>query len=1649
MSTTKEESIKETVKVLINALHDKENTVNNVVIKSLCKISNTYPNEVIEIFCDFYKSTAKVNSAHLGNIIKVLEQTCVNQIKKLNLEVVRDLVGAMLRAMTQSIDNEAFVQMGASSVLVAAGHMYLDMVLRTLIAEIIPSSVPHYSIPHTLGRLAASATYDTVPHIKEILSKMLPLLPLVKAHAVKQAFSYAFGQFAVAVTEQIGDNFENDNITGIKENFVVEFSIIFDVLYNQWILSSEPKVTESVLEALGPITRLISERKFDEIINKFVLILLSMYKKTAINSYCISQCISYLLSPSPLNPKLTLNDNVINATNHTLFTLVCIEPDYDQPHTIKNHFEVLRCFDHMAEQFPDATIESVMHQCKNNQEKERMKAVIVLTHLTTSSQYFIDKYSGKFIAILKVMTIMEQNLKMKKLIVKAIVGLVYRNCICSSEDFAMVEFIVKNCAFEGAPNVPKEDVSELQDTCRSSLVLMCNTVTSVHSQLRSLLLTSLTLEELTPSMSTVSNCLINLLQSNSEILPETEKDGVGETIDKLKVSPELIFIRCIVHIVDPAKIDRNKNLLLFLEEYSGDIHRNLKNSWTVEIQRLLKYVEKNESMEQWHAMLLDLLVSAIGEVNSNKWTENISTALSNQILKTKQSPMVKGMSLQYLAIISCHLSNAAIVENVLKIILFSLKSIPMESCDFVSKAIGIASRQHGEHILNQLDQIYKDMDSRKSSKILNFISARHSKSDAEINVVKYAVITCYGKVAEQSLDVHVLARLGDHVTNILLELLKSNPSMDLCRATITTLYQISKALLPASHHNVALRNRWQLLNAVLEQIFNPNLEKRNIELLPIIVKASKGLTKLQKGILPEERNTILRVLFNCIFNELANTRKNDHEGADVQNEVITKTINESLGLLHQLVRELIIQSTCLSTIDDLVSLLIEWLNHEVDEIRTATIQIFYVIFDAYIKNVRLNYETPSKFGQMGYLLGLIVPGIGDTNFQVRLSTVDCVKLIIQIQDLYEGRTVEPDDKCMEMLSSYHNDLMTNDLDMVAEFCKSLCACIYEKIPHNYTMQFIESLLESFNSDEHRCTAIGALLETLLVKRGSDLYQNVERILEVILSTMDGVSESCGRKLLPAVKSLCRFHGNAVTAVLLIQRLPFKLSVVSTWRHLACDEQLSFMIVEDFLTLMSTIELFEDPYNITENHIASLQSLTIISALGEMLQETACSTFCIKKFPELFALLFTTLVVYMDAVAPAYSIPHNKYKEKFGYIPNREAARLSPARIALDTFNKFLVRADCCKVKEAYAHCLNLDGDSTLTLLDLVPVISSALCRECPQNVPRVVTSLAPYAKSSLPPHRCAVIAFFGELLACRCNDNECLTTTVMATLNFGCKDNHERVRATSLRAIANIVHLKSDQISQYLPMALGPLSQGVDEQAVSSPLDNVPLAAIQGLSRLLTDVSGIDKENHRELMSISQKIRPFMNTDCSQLRESSIRLFGILANIMKSENLIEHGLWTLPCFLLHLCDSTPAVVRASKYTLKQVFKIFNVKKSYEMVQNHLLDEGKLYIEEFMPALLKALAEEMPTCVPTLIHQSGFYLVSNRDDLRPYAPLLIGTLYAEMHRIRSSNEDITVELDKGVTKTARNTLIHLVSDQTPAVRQHAAAALANVCLYELL
>lgn len=65
-----------------------------------------------------------------------------------------------------------------------------------------------------------------------------------------------------------------------------------------------------------------------------------------------------------------------------LFELVCVIPDYGWPQTSERHYEVLRCFDLFLPIYSEKMLDMFFIQLRNNNERERIEAWLVVTHAT-------------------------------------------------------------------------------------------------------------------------------------------------------------------------------------------------------------------------------------------------------------------------------------------------------------------------------------------------------------------------------------------------------------------------------------------------------------------------------------------------------------------------------------------------------------------------------------------------------------------------------------------------------------------------------------------------------------------------------------------------------------------------------------------------------------------------------------------------------------------------------------------------------------------------------------------------------------------------------------------------------------------------------------------------------------------------------------------------------------------------------------------------------------------------------------------------------------------------------------------------------------------------------------------------------------------
>lgn len=139
---------------------------------------------------------------------------------------------------------------------------------------------------------------------------------------------------------------------------------------------------------------------------------------------------------------------------------------------------------------------------------------------------------------------------------------------------------------------------------------------------------------------------------------------------------------------------------------------------------------------------------------------------------------------------------------------------------------------------------------------------------------------------------------------------------------------------------------------------------------------------------------------------------------------------------------------------------------------------------------------------------------------------------------------------------------------------------------------------------------------------------------------------------------------------------------------------------------------------------------------------------ITQLPELFAVLLMIVSSYIGTSPPIYTPQQqsSNKKEKYSFIPNRDAYKINPTKIALETCKLLLLCAKCDRVAEVFLQSTALESSSSLVpLIDLMPSLADSIFTSCANVVQRLVTALNAYAVSSFEPQRIIATAFFVEV----------------------------------------------------------------------------------------------------------------------------------------------------------------------------------------------------------------------------------------------------------------------------------------------------------------
>ncbi|KAG5897176.1 hypothetical protein JTB14_022538 [Gonioctena quinquepunctata] len=1605
-----ESQLQMAIGTLLSSVTDKSPLVLETVKTSLKKLSEKHPNQVLDSCCLFCTKNPKPPPEHIASILNIMEAVCSDHILKIDGDTIIRVIDISLTIMTGNYTNESSIQMPSCGILVALGREHYVQVMDSLVEKLQAGAWPHFMVPHTLGAMASANANGVVLYMKDILTIMIPLLGGLQVDLLKQSFAFALGNFCDALIEYVSNTEKVPDPTISSESFAVEIVLNADKVNQQTI--------------------------------KIIQVLLNLYKKN-IDSYNITKCLGSVIQKAATVNGTLLEPLLLNILN-TTFDLICISPDYAKPGLLKSHSEVLRCYECFALHFTDITIDQLLVQLKNNNDKERVKSLTVLTHLISYSKD--NSINRRFKDIIRHLRDMlnDNNIRVKEALVKVIVAFSCKKALLNEEanpdgPEKYMEFILKMCCKQILPKnnyVDSQELQNIQKTTDNTLYMLSTSVAELEIILWELLLRCFLNPAYDDAIVIILRCLTHLASKKDE----TE-------------SCETAFVRCLSLLANPLPNFRGCFILNFLKNIKPCSVDSYKAVWDVKIPQLLKYLEQNYenfNVTEWHDLLFDFLNILLESTSNGPFNEIIVFKATKQLElynnvrymgngngEQQIKQIEKKLLLKCLATALCYLKDKEIVLQSLDNILVNVKLTDYSELHTCAEAVGICSRTHVQVVLDKLALIRKEVLTKKTLKLFAFMKEKH---DLGVERLRYTILYSYSEICNEAPAEKLLKVIESEILDYAVNELIHCKDFSMRKVCLRTIHAVADAMHPNRNSlHIRMNDRDKVIKLVSSEVYLHS-GPEYIELFPTIIATITALIKLPVPIESESRITLIKLFFDNIFNASAiyckiNTGNPENYYGNLK---LVPYVMKSFTEVNQLVQELLLQNISPATLDEIITLLESWLGKKKPEQRLPAVETLRLVLQVYLENMKFAYESPTSFGQTGYLLAKVVPRCTDPNKNIRKVAIECLCLILCIAARYEGHMREHDKVLSNSLQHIQQQIDSDDPKLLYNLTSDLAHIVYLNLSPFQLIHCIDGLLDALlDCESSSSNGSSVVLNTILKNKGGELQSHVSTVMEKYLKQLYKIQ--CIRTKSSSYRgilNLAMHHSKTVCGILLSQPLPFDNTICDCWSIISTDHTLVQDLVDQLKKYIKMTPPYEEQSE-SEIKVANLPPLQAICALHELLKNVQLKDVCVQQFPELFSVLLVCSASYLGVIAPA--VKKGEKKDKYGFSFNRNAYKVVPAKVAVETFRLFLI---CCGFEKMAASLLTISSTDTfedMTLfLEVIQALVENICLEHPQSLSWLVACLGPYIRADLESQRVATVAFFTHLLRQGTKDQTVLTENLMEMILDVQSDPSCLVRKLALRGLGYAAeNLSYDLVSRHCNPFLSVLMNSLDYNNINNE-SAVILEGMLSFTKLLNAMEGCKFSSFQVTAAV--RIKPLLDQEDVNLRRASFHLLGDLTQSLTSEANLEafreqiHG--NLITLMLHLCDPDIHVVKACKYTLRRIGPYLDSPKVNSMIQEHLIDEANLHFTDFIRDFIKVMAEELQDLFPLLVMTCLSYFKSHWTEVKGNAALIAGLLFALL--IPENRTRISLD-------TVCDRLIRLLSDESEDVRVKAVEAISYLFL----
>uniref|UniRef100_A0A8B9L9G7 Maestro heat-like repeat family member 1 n=1 Tax=Astyanax mexicanus TaxID=7994 RepID=A0A8B9L9G7_ASTMX len=732
MGVIEETDVEQVTLALLDAANDKDAVVQEQVRKSILTLGNQQPDKVLSMCQDYLVKHSKLVAGHRVVVLQTIELVVKSKIDDISYPKIKSIISLASDEMTRSKEVSAEWQQAASNILVAVGNKYINDIMEEILSKFQPGVLPHFFVVQTLASLSDSNVYGMVPFLSAILGTMLPMLGMAKQDNMKWVFSSALYRFSESILEYLANLDKAPDPTVRKDTFSGEIYAAYDILFNSWLQSREPKLRLTVAEALGSMSHLMAHDKLEEQLPKLVPTVLGLYKKNP-EHYIVSKSLCQVLDAS-VNMGSRVLETQMDSLLSALHQQVCSPMDFNNPPTIKNHNEVLRCFTILANTFPDRLMVFVLQRLENSNERNRMGSLAVLRHLINSTTSIMETKKLLILASIR-QPLVDHSNKVKKRVVQVISAMAHHGYLELEGGDLLVRFIIQHCALPDTyyrPTDPEEVTNEaLRSMCDNTLHLFTTTVGRLTDVLWPMLLCYLTPSQY--SNATTPLCKSLILLAN-----------------KKRAAQEPNFI---IDFTAPGECHTltHRGTRELMMSPMNLTHKFTPSACLCVL--LLKSVS-------YFMVYLKFLSKTLVAIDDGQWSCQLAVEATRYLPTYNNSLEEKSFLYKCIGMTLQQCTSKELVRKQLQEVLVSARHNDATERAGVAMGIGLCASSHLDGTLTKLEEFGKSDAFKKASGIFGLLK---DKNDVEVEKIKSTLILCYGYVALNAPEDQLLNRLDNDI----------------------------------------------------------------------------------------------------------------------------------------------------------------------------------------------------------------------------------------------------------------------------------------------------------------------------------------------------------------------------------------------------------------------------------------------------------------------------------------------------------------------------------------------------------------------------------------------------------------------------------------------------------------------------------------------------------------------------------------------------------------------------------------------------------------------------------------------------------------------------------------------------------------------